>query len=322
MPSLTPAAQSTDQRSLPSDGKLVRKAFPPLDWLKAHVNHGSAWPSLIMNATVTQNWRPDIRGPLTLFLNLHGTSHCEVDHYRVPINEDVFFITNPGQHYSLEIDSPTPVETFNLHFADGFLEQALASLILKPEQLLSETFAISDSRSFCFTNRLYPRDSFFTAWLQQVRKLDKTSAHHQEFEASQLELLLYLLSLQQQIQQEIARLPALKQGTRAELYLRLNRARDQLMSSGPETLSLEQLADTACLSKYHFLRLFKAAYGITPHQFQLNLRINKARKLLTQTHLNIQEIAWTIGSEDPASFSRQFRKQVGVYPSQYRLQTR
>lgn len=296
---------------------LVRKSFPRLDWLKSRVNQGGAWPTLIMNATVSQNWRPDIRGPLTLFLNLRGTSHCAVEGYRVPINEDVFFISNPGQRYSLEIDSITPVETFNLHFGDGFLEQALASLTLPSEQLLADPQR--QALDFAFANRLYPRDEAFTAWLRHMRQLDLNGAHSQALEASMLELLLQLLSLQDGIRQEIRRLPALKQGTRSELHLRLNRARDQLMSTS-DNLSLDQLADTACLSKYHFLRLFKSAYGVTPHQFQLRLRMDKARSLLTRTGLSIQEIAWALGYDDPAVISRQFRSQIGVYPSQYRAQ--
>jgi AraC family transcriptional regulator len=288
---------------------LVRRVFPDLGWLKSQASQGT-WPTLIMNATTSQSWRPDIRGPLTLFLNLQGTSHCAVDAYRVPVSEEVCFITNAAQHYSLEIDSRTPVETYNLHFSQTLIEQSLQSLLLPADRLLTGEQAVPD---FCFPNRLFPK----AALMPQLQRIRQAETNAPALEAALLELLLQLLASQREIRSEIARLPALKQATRSEIHTRLNRARDYLFSS-QEPLSLDQLAAEACLSKYHFLRLFKAAYHCTPHQFQLRLRMERARSLLAHTRLSVQEIAWSLGCEDAGVFSRQFRSQVGVYPSQYR----
>lgn len=292
----------------------IRKAFPDLAWLKERVNTaGMAWPSLIMNATATASWRPDIRGPLCLFMNLRGTSHVSVDGYRVPVGEDVFFLSNADQHYSFEIDSPQPVETFNLHLGSELVGQTLQSLVLPPE-LLCEGGRPLD---FAFPNRLWPRDAALEAWLRRARGLVAAGPEPQAIEALLQDLLVQLLSAQAGVRREIGALPALKAGTRRELHARLNRARDLLYAS-EGSLSLDELAAAACLSKFHFLRLFRAAYGCTPHQFQLGLRMQRACRLLERSRLSVQEIAWALGSEDVAVFSRQFRARIGVYPGQYR----
>lgn len=308
------AAPSRAPNSVP----FIRKGFPDLATLKARANAphnkpGESWPSLILNAQTQQKYRPDIRGPFSLFMNRRGQSRCSIEGYQVAISEDTFLISNAGQYYSLEIESETPVETFNLHLGNALLEQIQASLSLPPEALLLDPM-VQAAQPFVFPNRLNPKDAFVRDWIEKTRLHENGAS----LEADLLDLMVYLLQSQTEIQKEITRLPALKQGTRQELHLRLNRARDCLYAQPLEAYSLEALAEIACLSKYHFLRMFRAAYGCTPHQFQLLLRVEKARLLLAQTRLSVQAIAELLRFDEPASFSRLFRKKVGVYPSQYR----
>ncbi len=297
---------------------FIRKGFPDLATLKARANApqnkpGESWPSLILNAQTQATYRPDIRGPFSLFMNRRGQSRCTIEGYRIEIPEDTFLISNAGQYYSLEIESETPVETFNLHLGNALLEQIQASLSLSPETLLLDPLA-PVAQSFVFPNRLNRKDAFVCQWLEKAR----LHADPASLEANLQDLIVYLLLGQKQIQAEVKRLPALKQGTKQELHQRLNRARDCLYAQPLYAYSLEELAQIACLSKYHFLRMFRAAYGCTPHQFQLQLRVEKARALLAQTRLSVQAIAELLCFDEPASFSRLFRRKVGVYPSQYR----
>jgi AraC family transcriptional regulator len=78
------------------------------------------------------------------------------------------------------------------------------------------------------------------------------------------------------------------------------------------------LAAISCLSKFHFLRLFKLAYGQTPHQFILSLRVERAKKMLKKTSDEVKVIADSLGFENSATFSRTFLRHAGVSPTQYR----
>ncbi len=87
----------------------------------------------------------------------------------------------------------------------------------------------------------------------------------------------------------------------------------------PETrFSIEEMAKNALISKYHFIRSFKAEVGLTPHQFQLQNRIRKAQRLMHNAE-TITEVALTTGFCDQSHFIKQFKKQVGLSPSTYKL---
>lgn len=87
----------------------------------------------------------------------------------------------------------------------------------------------------------------------------------------------------------------------------------------PESkFSIEEMAQNAFISKYHFIRSFKAEVGLTPHQFQLQNRIRKAQRLIHKTK-TITEVALTTGFCDQSHFIKQFEKQVGLSPLTYKL---
>lgn len=79
--------------------------------------------------------------------------------------------------------------------------------------------------------------------------------------------------------------------------------------------SLSELARSCNLSTSRFSHLFRDETGNTPHQYQENLRLAKARQLLETTSLRINEIAREVGYEDPFYFSNRFRNRFGDSPS-------
>jgi AraC-like DNA-binding protein len=73
------------------------------------------------------------------------------------------------------------------------------------------------------------------------------------------------------------------------------------------------------LSPYHFLRSFKAATGVTPHQWLLRARLHQAAARLATSHVPVTDIALEVGFEDLSNFTRTFRAEFGASPRQYRL---
>lgn len=91
------------------------------------------------------------------------------------------------------------------------------------------------------------------------------------------------------------------------------------MELHPENkFSIEEMAQNAFVSKYHFIRSFKAEVGLTPHQFQLQNRIRKAQRLIHRAE-TITEVALRTGFCDQSHFIKQFKKQVGLPPLTYKL---
>jgi len=102
------------------------------------------------------------------------------------------------------------------------------------------------------------------------------------------------------------------------LYKRIIEAK-ALMDEHPEApLDLEKIADAACFSRYHFLRLFKKTYNKTPHQYLTEQRIERAKSLMADSNLTITDICFAIGFESVGSFSILFKKRVGCPPLEFR----
>ena len=82
--------------------------------------------------------------------------------------------------------------------------------------------------------------------------------------------------------------------------------------------SLSELAHSAGLSPYHFLRVFKGLTGITPHQWLLRARLRQAARLLVTTRDAVTDVALHVGFEDLSNFIRSFRSEFAVSPRRYR----
>jgi AraC-like DNA-binding protein len=91
--------------------------------------------------------------------------------------------------------------------------------------------------------------------------------------------------------------------------------REQLHRS----LSLTDLATFASVTPEHLIHQFNQVVQAPPMQYLQKLRIGRAKELLAETDASIQEIASQVGFEDPLYFSRRFKKEEGISPSQYRL---
>jgi AraC-like DNA-binding protein len=102
------------------------------------------------------------------------------------------------------------------------------------------------------------------------------------------------------------------------LYRRIVQAKLFMDAHFAEDIDLENIADEAICSKFHFLRLFKEAYGKTPHQYLIALRLDKAKLLLAEGN-GVSEVCWAVGFESLSTFSGRFARTVGLSPSAYRL---
>ena len=106
-----------------------------------------------------------------------------------------------------------------------------------------------------------------------------------------------------------------------ETLQRLGRARDFIDHCYDHPLSLDQISEKACFSRYHFLRLFRQAFNKTPHQYLIERRIEKAKELLGSDELRVTDVCFEVGFQSLGSFSTLFRREVGHAPMTYRERT-
>ena len=95
---------------------------------------------------------------------------------------------------------------------------------------------------------------------------------------------------------------------------------DELQKSileNPENIYLiEEMAHDSCISPFHMIREFKKAFGLTPHQFQMQCKVRKAQRLLEERPA--AEVTYDAGFYDQSHMDRCFKKVVGLSPKEYK----
>ena len=87
-----------------------------------------------------------------------------------------------------------------------------------------------------------------------------------------------------------------------------------------EEISLATLAKLVNLSLCHFARAFKQSFGAPPHRYHMVRRMVRARSLLQRSALSVTQIGIQVGFRETSSFTRAYRRFVGVTPSEFRRQ--
>lgn len=101
------------------------------------------------------------------------------------------------------------------------------------------------------------------------------------------------------------------------LYRRLVQSKLFIDNHFAEKIDVDNIADEAYCSKFHFIRLFKKVYGRTPHQYLTFVRLEQA-KIRLRANASITEACFDVGFESPTSFSALFKKKYGLNPSGFR----
>jgi AraC-like DNA-binding protein len=102
---------------------------------------------------------------------------------------------------------------------------------------------------------------------------------------------------------------------------KLRRAMDFIQAHIDQPILLEQVAGAVALSPFHFHREFKRATGMTPHQYIVQVRMERAKALLSDSDLPLAEVAARVGFADQSHFSSTFRRTTAMTPRSYRNAT-
>lgn len=202
------------------------------------------------------------------------------------------FLINPGEVHAPGPALPDGWVLRAFYFSEDFYAQ------------LSRSLGLADVR---FSKLFVHHARLSQSFLALHRSLEQ-SVHRLESESAMLFLLGEIAHHYSQIRP--------KGGFGKPENKKVQRAKDFLLGNIQRGVGLIELASVVDFSPYHLLRAFRSVVGLTPHEFLTQMRVERAKFLLTSGH-SISDVAVDTGFVDQAHLTRRFKALVGVTPGQY-----
>lgn len=241
-------------------------------------------------------YRPKGRVDFQLLYIASGIAHFYFDHDEkdtvVPAGHMVLYRPREPQRYVYYGNEQT--EVYWVHFTGSSVKKILAGYgITKEMRVLPTGTSLDYARIF----------------KQMIHELQRCQTHYPEI------LTLLLRQLFILIHRQLTR-----ERTRKDAYLEeeMSLAMQFFNDNYNTEVNIEEYASARGMSVSWFIRSFKLYTHTTPMQYLVSRRITNAQMLLETTNYNITEIAQLVGYDNPLYFSRIFRKQKGMSPSDYR----
>lgn len=249
-------------------------------------------------------------GPLSIKAVMAGSATWETRAGRFEVMPGSVLLLNDGEEYEITVDALQPVETFCFFFERGFVEDAWRATTTGSGDLLDDV----RTPSIAFNEKLQFAAPLVDEMTRAHARMRKGESLDESFFAAALELV----RAQRDAASRVARVPALRASTREELSRRVGVATAFLHANLDRNVSIAEAAREACLSPFHFHRLFTAFHGTTPHRYLTRLRLERARALLRNGSRRVADVASECGFESVGSFTTLFRRSFGVSPAAIR----
>lgn len=250
---------------------------------------------------------------------LEGCEQYTVNGSKYHITDGQYLLANSHSDGAVAIDSEKVVKGICIDVAPEILSEVVATHLqpgdLIPDAALDRFFTTPD-----FFENFYPADqTHLGTFLQQLG----TELCRSPFEKHEFSREFYYALSERIVQdhipifRQLQSVKAVRMETRKELLRRAGRGKMFLDHAFPQPVTMADVARECGLSEYHFFRLFKNVFGISPHQYLIRKRLEHAGRLLGTGMNNISEVALLCGFSDIFSFSKSFKKHFGVSPSGY-----
>ena len=274
------------------------------------------------NSVFVASTRRAAYGPIPTALSfktvVQGQVHLTLGRRRLLLEPGLFLLVNPGDHYSVDINSPHKVHCFSAHFRPELAHEVAGS----HAQDWQHALEASGSRGPApmLRESLRPLDAPLQRMVQQLGA--SVAAGHADaiaLEQQFITLLHSLLQCESRHQQAVlAALPSVRVSTRQELMRRVDWAADFILSNYAQDITLDQMAQAAHLSKFHLIRAFGQIKHCTPHQFLRERRAQVARRLLDDSTLDLETVAAAAGFGSRWTLQRALRQHQGASGAQLR----
>ena len=228
--------------------------------------------------------------------------------YKVKVGD--YIIGNEFTKSLVQINSAEAVQGLCIDISSEIISEVAEFHDVNGSEL--KEFLLSDQ---FFVNRYNVKNTSLGYSLYEINQRIKTGVFSNDLQHNELfySLAESIITDQRFVFEHLSNLDFKKNVTNEEVFRAILQAKLLIDERITENLSLEQMAHETGISKYHFIRVFKAAFGISPYQYQKRKRLELAKiDLLSGEEILLTAIRY--GFADTPTFSKAFKMQFGVTP--------
>lgn len=273
--------------------------------------------NLINYSVLNEFYSPSPFRSFSIKYVVDGSELYSVNGNKYVIKNKQYLLANKFSEGFVEVDSKKSVTGICIDVAPSILSEVVASY-LKPDTNISDIDLDRFFNTPSFLENKYNANQTqlgqFMLGLESVLLNNPTSELHltNEFYYTLAEKIVEdHIPVFKQFQS----VKAIKIQTKKELLRKLYRSKDYIDTYFSSPISVESLALEVGLSEYHFFRLFKSVFSLSPHQYIIQKRLWFARSILKSEQLDVSTVSILSGFSDIYSFSKAFKKHFGFSPS-------
>ncbi len=302
----------------------IIKRFPEWKSKEFNVNRWNSQfveSNVIINTASSDVYFPAHWTPLSIKCAFNGPEYYITDSIKYRVDDKFFLVMNEGQMYESFINADAPVESFTICFNPRFVKNALISRAISSNEVIemSGNCEGESAPEFKFTETLFRHNNDISKLIMKLRSSIREAGYDLMARAEILHIILdKLISLNNEFLACSARVEKTRPQTRAELFKKLNIAKDYIESCFNSHIDLSEISKAAGLSEHYMLREFKKFFGITPYQYLTGRRLEEARSLLLGTNNSVSQISLMVGFEYLSSFTKLFSRRFNMSPIKFR----
>lgn len=269
--------------------------------------------SEIRLSQVLQTEQPVAFGGFSAKYVITGNETYTINYKKYALKQGEYVLGNQSTVSSVLIDSSLPVKGLCVDISERIISEVTRFFF--EENAALENFLLTEN---FFVHKYSHSDTMLGKALHNLAVQYDMLLNDKYLITSEIlfSLAEHIIKDQQQLHRQYSQMSAVKQETNSRLFGYLYDAKTYIDNHFREKISIEAIAQSVCLSEYHFIRLFKNTFAITPHQYIIQKRLAFS-KMMLQQQCAIQDIALLAGFADAASFSKTFKANFGYTPKQF-----
>ncbi len=261
----------------------------------------------------TKFWKPNIKEDMLFFKGHFNTfefdKHAHEELTITMVNSGKMRAFLDGFSHSLSESAILTINPDSIHacrseFEDGYSYTSLYFNEKHLKELAKNEFGASD---IYFKSSILEDKQIYQKLFYLIKENEANNISKLEFESGLIESLKDIFK---STSNNIEEIPLSSHDTL------IKKAKEYISDNYSLNISLDDLSNTLDISKYHFLRIFKENVHLSPHNYLMNRRLEKAKQFLRDGN-SIIETAYNCGFNDQSHLSRRFKASTGVTPGNY-----